>query len=176
MNTITNKKMTDQNLNHEEQNKNLELKIENMLDKLIEEENEDEEPPNDGQSLKFSEEMSNDEDKFPEEKDELFKNFFNHSQIEEHANEFNFEPNNFNYPPQNPNNINFIPNLQNNFNNNIFYNNNNNFNCPTSLNNGFVSTPQNNKLFFSNANSNHFINYNFNNTNSTSFSSNVNRN
>ena len=156
---------------------NLELKIENMLDKLIdiEEENEDVNQ-NDGESLKFSEEMS-EEDKFPED-DELFKNFFFNppSQSEDHdfpkINESKLDTN-INYPqPQNLNYIQYFPNnnnFNNNNNNNIFYNNN--INNTPSFNN-FLNQPPQNKLFFQNRKSAQFVNFNFNSILNSSTSSN----
>ena len=170
-----------QNQEEKESNKglpNLELKIENMLDKLIdiEEENEDVNQ-NDGESLKFSEEMS-EEDKFPED-DELFKNFFFNppSQSEDHdfpkINESKLDTN-INYPqPQNLNYIQYFPNNNNfnnnNNNNNIFYNNN--INNTPSFNN-FLNQPPQNKLFFQNRKSAQFVNFNFNSILNSSTSSN----
>ena len=169
-----------QNQEEKESNKglpNLELKIENMLDKLIdiEEENEDVNQ-NDGESLKFSEEMS-EEDKFPED-DELFKNFFFNppSQSEDHdfpkINESKLDTN-INYPqPQNLNYIQYFPNnnnFNNNNNNNIFYNNN--INNTPSFNN-FLNQPPQNKLFFQNRKSAQFVNFNFNSILNSSTSSN----
>ena len=170
---------TNQNTEEKESNKglpNLELKIENMLDKLIdiEEENEDVNQ-NDGESLKFSEEMS-EEDKFPED-DELFKNFFFNppSQSEDHdfpkINESKLDTN-INYPqPQNLNYIQYFPNNNNfnNNNNNIFYNNNIN-NAPSF--NNFLNQPPQNKLFFQNRKSAQFVNFNFNSILNSSTSSN----
>ena len=172
---------TNQNTEEKESNKglpNLELKIENMLDKLIdiEEENEDVNQ-NDGESLKFSEEMS-EEDKFPED-DELFKNFFFNppSQSEDHdfpkINESKLDTN-INYPqPQNLNYIQYFPNNNNfnnnNNNNNIFYNNN--INNTPSFNN-FLNQPPQNKLFFQNRKSAQFVNFNFNSILNSSTSSN----
>ena len=176
--------MTEQNSNQEEETKeglpNLELKIENMLDKLIDIEEEDEDVnQNDGESLKFSEEMSAEEDKFPED-DELFKNFFGNgpSQGDEHEfipkiNEFNLDPNTNHPPQQNINYVQYFPNNNFNNNNNIFYgnNNNNNINHAPTFNN-YINPPPQNKLFFQNRNSAQFVNFNFNNTLNSSLSSN----
>ena len=177
--------MTEQIINQDEETKeglpNLELKIENMLDKLIDIEEEDEDVnQNDGESLRFSDEMS-EEDKFPED-DELFKNFLCNppSQGEDHEvfpkiNEFKLDAN-MNHPTQQQN-INYVQNFpnnnfNNNNNNNMFYGNNNNINHAPTYNN-FVNQPQpQNKLFFQNRNSAQFVNFNFNTTLNSSLSSN----
>ena len=167
--------MTEQNNNHDNQNKeklpDLGLKIENMLDKLmddIEEEDEDVNE-NDGESLKFSEDISTEEDKFQDEDDSKIKNFFFNCPSQSENHEVFHKINEFN-PSQNPNNVNFMPNLvSNNFNSPSVNNNINNYPYPMNNNNNYLNIPPQNLFMFKN--SPQFVNFgnNFNNTlNSTS--------
>ena len=170
--------MTDQANTHEAQPKekpDLGLKIENMLDKLmddIEEEEDEGGNENDGESLKFSDEIS-EEDKFQEEDEFKLKNFFFNCPSQNENHEVFHKINEFN-PIQNTNNINYMNNyVQNNFNSSNVNNNINNFPYAMNNNNNYLNIPTQNMFMFKN--SPQFVNFgsNFSNTlNSTSFSSN----
>ena len=169
--------MTEQTNNHENQNKeklpDLGLKIENMLDKLMDIEEEDENVnENDGESLKFSEDISTEEDKFQDDDEFKLRTFFYNCPSQSENHEFFQKISEFN-PPQNQNSINLINNLAPN-NYNISQRNNNINNFPYMMNNNnYLNIPSQNKFAYKNSQFANFGNT-FNNTlNSTSsFSSN----